>query len=260
MSPKKVKPVCTSCNHVVIVSDAVAERRHLFSSGQLSPLGPLYGASSPSLPGEGPQSWLFCPLISLDLLVVEGPRAPVPDSQAQSWAPHARDVIHVFADHFSFATTPLAVTLSSKASCGPSRNHLDAHKEALTLLHITSNWKWGSLRRLVRLKELPNKVDSHFHPCTSHAGLSDAVPSPFLVSPKGGPGLFSVSVRCPSMVLLSPTLLSRQLHMKQLVVLKRPFALPKGWSCSSHTILGDVDRRVLRHSEFPHCSRAFQPH
>ena len=65
-----VRRVCTSCNLVVAVPDAVVERRDWFLSGQLSRLGPLYGwgSSSPSLPGKGPQSWLFCPLISLGLL------------------------------------------------------------------------------------------------------------------------------------------------------------------------------------------------
>ena len=71
-----VRRVCTSCNRVVTVPDAVEERRDWFSSGPLTRLGPLYGwgSSSPSLPGEGPQSWLFCPLISLGLL--QFPRTP----------------------------------------------------------------------------------------------------------------------------------------------------------------------------------------
>ena len=107
-----VRRVCTSCNRVVTVPDAVEERRDWFSSGPLTRLGPLYGwgSSSPSLRGEGPQSWLFCPLISMGLLVVEarravpsystGPRAPVPDSQAQFWTSRARDVTHAFAGPF----------------------------------------------------------------------------------------------------------------------------------------------------------------
>ena len=120
-----VRRVCTSCNCVVTVPDAVEERRDWFSSGPLTRLGPLYGwgSSSPSLPGEGLQSWLFCPVISLGLLVVEarravpaystGPRAPGPDSQAQFWTSRARDVIHAFSDN------PLAVTLSSQVSWVP---------------------------------------------------------------------------------------------------------------------------------------------
>ena len=133
--------------------DAVEERRDWSSSGPLTRLGPLYGwgSSSPSLPGEGPQSWLFCPLISLGLLVVEarravpaystGPRAPVPDSQAQFWTSRARDVIHAFVDLFSSLASdnPLAVTLSSQVSWGPSGDHLEVCiQEALTLPHITS--------------------------------------------------------------------------------------------------------------------------
>ena len=44
-----------------------------FSGGPLCHLSPLYGRDSPMLsqPGEGTQSWQFCPLISLGLLAVE---------------------------------------------------------------------------------------------------------------------------------------------------------------------------------------------
>ena len=38
-----VRRVCTSCNRVVTVPDAVEERRDWFSSGPLTRLGPLYG-------------------------------------------------------------------------------------------------------------------------------------------------------------------------------------------------------------------------
>ena len=74
-----VRRVCLSSNCVVTFPDP-----------PLCGMSPLYGwdARTLSRPGEGTQSWLFCPLISLGMLQVEttlnvpayttGPRAPVP--------------------------------------------------------------------------------------------------------------------------------------------------------------------------------------
>ena len=146
-----VRRVCTSCNRVVTVPDAVAERRDWFSSGPLSRLDPLYGwgSSSPSLPGEGPQSWLFCPLISLGLLVVEARRAVPAYSkgvlQCQTRRPSFGHPEHVTSSMLSrtifrlASDNPLAVALSSQVSWGSSAVHLEACiQKALTPPHITS--------------------------------------------------------------------------------------------------------------------------
>ena len=142
-----VRRECTLCGRVVSVPDSPVPSSDWFSSGPLCQLSPLYGWDSPTLsqPGEGTQSWLFCPLISLVLLVVEtrfavlpfstGPRAPVPDGQIQFWTHHAPDIIVAFAVHFSSISRddPVAVALSSPSSWGPSGDHLVAClQEALT--------------------------------------------------------------------------------------------------------------------------------
>ena len=79
-----------------------------FSQGPLSEMGPLYGwGESPiTPPGSGPQSWLFCPLISLALESVEvacgvapwstGSRHPVPDRQRHFWRSTAMEIIQMF--------------------------------------------------------------------------------------------------------------------------------------------------------------------
>ena len=197
-----VRRVCTSCNRLVTVPDADEERRDWFSSGPLTQMGPLYGwgSSPPSLPGEGPQSWLFCPLISLGLLVVEarravplystGPRAPVPDPQAQFWTSRARDVIHAFADHFSSLASdnPLAVTLSSQVSWGPTGDHLEACiQDALTPLHITSMlevWLTSQAGSFVGDAEQSRQSPPPTAPAPPSSVPSDPVPSPFLSSPR----------------------------------------------------------------------------
>ena len=54
--------VCSSCNHMVTIPDAVAERHDWFSSGPLSRLGPLHswGASSPKHASSVECRW-HCP-------------------------------------------------------------------------------------------------------------------------------------------------------------------------------------------------------
>ena len=82
-----------------------------FSQGPLSQMGRLYGwgnfAISP--PGGGPQSWLFCPLISLALESIgiargvsrqsTGSRHPVPDPQRDFWCSTALEIIQMFSVH-----------------------------------------------------------------------------------------------------------------------------------------------------------------
>ena len=65
--------------------------------------GRLYGwGQSPiSPPGNGSQSWLFCPLISLALAAAEpGSRSPLPDVQRDFWNSQAAQIIHLCRDHF----------------------------------------------------------------------------------------------------------------------------------------------------------------
>ena len=122
-----------------------------FTSGGLA--RPLYGwnTSSLSRPGEGTQSWLFCPLISLGLRSLEinlgvvafstGPRAPVPDSQFQFWSHNAANIINAFAAHFAALPRddPVALALSQSRSWGSSGAHLDAGlQEQATPPHILS--------------------------------------------------------------------------------------------------------------------------
>ena len=197
-----VRRVCTLSNHVVTVPDAVAERRDWFSSGPLSRLGPLHGwgASSPSLPGEAPQSRLFCPLTSLGLLVVEarravpaystGPRVPAPYSQAQFWTSRARDVIHpCFRGPFfvSYQRQTLGCRTRQPSVLGSLRRSFGSlHSGGTHSSPHHDNVGSGSLRRLVRLKELPNKVDGHLHPqhpprCPSHLRSSLPPRGPWLL-------------------------------------------------------------------------------
>ena len=207
-----VRRVCTSCNLVVPDPDAVAERRDWFSSGPLSRLGPLYswGASSPSPPGEGTQSWLFCPLMSLGLWALEvrhavlaystGPRAPVPDPQAQFWTAHAGDVIHTFGDHFSGLTSdnPLAVALGSPPSWGPSGDHLEARiQKALTPSHITAVLEVWLASQVGSFggddEHIPQPFPLPAAPVPLPNGPSDPVPSPFLASLREVPAASSRS-------------------------------------------------------------------
>ena len=91
-------------------------RRTWFSHGPLASLGPLYGwGEHPiTVPGQGPQSWMFCPIISLALAVVErargvtpfstGPRSVVPPAQEQYWMTHAAAIVdswQAISSHFS---------------------------------------------------------------------------------------------------------------------------------------------------------------
>ena len=63
-----VRRVCLSCNCVVTAPDPPQE--DWFSCGPLCGMAPLYGWDARTLSrlGEGTQSWLFCPLISLGML------------------------------------------------------------------------------------------------------------------------------------------------------------------------------------------------
>ena len=79
-------------------------RRTWFSHGPLASLGPLHGGEHRNtVPGQGPQSSLFCPIISLALAVVEraqgvtpfstGPRSAVTPAQQQYWMTHAAAIV-----------------------------------------------------------------------------------------------------------------------------------------------------------------------
>ena len=63
---------CSRCQ-TRVESSLQEVRRTWFSHGPLASMGPLYGWSEHpiTVPGQGPQSWLFCPIISLALAVVE---------------------------------------------------------------------------------------------------------------------------------------------------------------------------------------------
>ena len=79
-------------------------------------MGRLYGwGDSPiTPPGGGPQSWLFCPLISLALESIEiargvsrwstGSRHPVPDPQREFWCTTALEIIQMFSVHVQSLT------------------------------------------------------------------------------------------------------------------------------------------------------------
>ena len=245
----------------------LAERRDWFSSGPLSRLGPLYswGASSPSPPGEGTRSWLFCPLMSLGLWALEarhavpaystGPRAPVPDPQAQSWTAHAGDVIHTFADHFLVSpATTLWLSRSAAQRLGvpqeitwrlPSRRHspLPTSRQC---------WKYGSLPRLVRSEAMPNTFHSHFHFPQQPVPLPNGSPRPrsipFLASLREVP---AASSRSPFAAQHSAPPLRGAVVSNPFVTTTAPVEV-RGHvrnRPSPLTILGDVD-----------CSRTFQPH
>ena len=194
-----VRRVCTFCSRVVSVPDPPVPSSDWFSSGPLCQLSPLYGWDSPTLsqPGEGTQSWLFCPLISLGLLAVEtrlsvppfstGPRAPVPEEQIQFWTHQAPDIIVAFAVHFSTIShnDPLAVALSSPSSWGPSGDHLVASlQEALTPPHILSQmevWLSSQVATFRGEGALPVPHSPPADPATEVH--SPPVPSPFAPHP-----------------------------------------------------------------------------
>ena len=155
----EVSSICMNCRRGVPCPPTAATEVPLphvvdwFTSGGLARLCPLYGwnTSSLSRPGEGTQSWLFCPLISLGLRSLEinlgvvafstGPRAPVPDSQFQFWSHNAANIINAFAAHFAALPRddPVALALSQSRSWGSSGAHLDAGlQEQATPPHILS--------------------------------------------------------------------------------------------------------------------------
>ena len=154
-----VSSVCMNCRCGVPCPPTAATEVPLphvvdwFTSGGLSRLCLLYGwnTSSLSRAGEGSQSSLFCPLISLELRSLEthlgvpafstGPRAPVPDSQIQFWSHNAADIINEFAAHVAALPRddPVAAALSQSRSWSSSGDHLDAGlQEQATLAHILS--------------------------------------------------------------------------------------------------------------------------
>ena len=160
----EVSSVCMNCRRGVACPPPAATEvpfPHVvdwFTSGGLSRLCPLYGwnTSSLSRPGEGSQSWLFCPLISLIgnqfgvLAFSTGPRAPVPDSQIQFWSHNAADIINAFAAHFDVLPRDdtVAAALSQSRSWGSSGDHLDAGlQEQATPAHILSTLEVSFSRR-----------------------------------------------------------------------------------------------------------------
>ena len=101
-----------------------------FTRGPLCGNGRVYGWGNPPLtvPGQGPQSWLFCPLISLGLLQLEqqtglqpwsiGQRAEVPQSQSNFWLgwPQASSVIQQYSAFFRSPSGQAAFDVVSQPS------------------------------------------------------------------------------------------------------------------------------------------------
>ena len=79
-----------------------------FLHGPLSTMGRRYGwdQSPISPPGNGSQSWLFCPLISLALAAAQRERdvplisVSLPDVQRDFWNSQAAQIIQLYSDHF----------------------------------------------------------------------------------------------------------------------------------------------------------------
>ena len=80
-----------------------------FTHGPLASLGSLHGWRSPPVtqPGTGSQSWLFCPLISLELLATErthGVQHKIQSRcarQREFWLTHSGDIIRIYSEHLS---------------------------------------------------------------------------------------------------------------------------------------------------------------
>ena len=132
-------------------------RRTWFSHGLLASLGPLYGwGEHPiTVPGQGPQSWLFCPIISLALAVVErargvtpfstGPRSVVPPAQEQYWMTHAAAIVDSLAGHFqSFSPQSQIAQVLQSQSSWVGGEHLSGPQQELcvppSVLDSLSTW------------------------------------------------------------------------------------------------------------------------
>lgn len=101
-----------------------------FTRGPLCSSGRVYGWGNPplSVPGQGTQSWLFCPLISLGLLQLEqqtgqqlwstGQRAEVPQAQLNFWLawPQASSVIRQYSAFFRSPAGQAALDVVSQPS------------------------------------------------------------------------------------------------------------------------------------------------
>ena len=204
MATRDVRRVCISCNCLVTVPDPPQEDR--FSCGPLCGMSPLYGwdARTLSRPGEGTQSWLFCPLISLGMLQLEttlnilayttGPRAPVPECQRQHWSRNAGELIDAYAAHFAslLRNDPLVAALTQSQAWGPSGDHLDARlQEQCTPAHILSMmevWISAQVAGSTIPPSAPTVLVTNFHNGSS-GSLADNVgapsrplPSPFVLS------------------------------------------------------------------------------
>ena len=128
-----------------------------FTCGPLCSSDRIYGWGSPPLavPGNGTQSWLFCPLISLGLLSFElesslqpwsiGCRAVVPSAQARFWqgSQQARTIIAQYAAHFQSPAGQSALRTVSdpvrwRTHGGQVNDHLSgADQEFVTPQHLT---------------------------------------------------------------------------------------------------------------------------
>ena len=104
--------------------------------------------------GQGPQSWLFCPIISLALAVVERaqgvtpfstrPRSAVPPAQQQFWLTHAAAIVDSLASHFqSLSQSHVAQVLQSQSSW-VGGEHLSGPQQELcvppSVLDSLSTW------------------------------------------------------------------------------------------------------------------------
>ena len=112
-------------------------RSHLVHSQSSLQLGFSWWGSPPvTQPGTGSLSWLFCPLISLGLLVAERTRGvppysttsrvAVPNRQREFWVAHAGDIIQFYSEHLSSLSPQLALQLNWE--CG---DHLPARVQEL---------------------------------------------------------------------------------------------------------------------------------
>ena len=122
-------------------------RRTWFSHGLLASLGPLYGWGEHK---QGPQSWLFCPIISLALAVVErargvtpfstGPRSVVPPAQEQYWMTHAAAIVDFLASHFqSFSPQSQIAQVLQSQSSWVGGEHLPGPQQELCVPQFVSD-------------------------------------------------------------------------------------------------------------------------
>ena len=158
-----------------------------------------WDARTLSRPGEGTQSWLFCRLISLGMLLnilayTTGPRAPVPKCQRQFWSRNAGELIDAYAAHFASLprNDPLVAALTQSQAWGPSGDHLDARlQEQCTPPHILSMmevWISAQVAGSTIPPSAPTVVDTNFHngssgsPADNVGAPSRPLPSPFVPS------------------------------------------------------------------------------